>query len=208
VCISKEYLPHKYTNSLYSSCCVLVLSHEHSHINVIIVSPITKILVYKLSCNLLGYVFRLTIKELSSGGKIQRENCTYVTPYLILVLIALKSQLAYSNICIYTGTFHPITGHEGPEGEQIYSCTLPSTLALNVGGWSMPRPGRFTPGKDSVLVVQGAGWASEPVWTSAENLVPTGIRSADRPTCSESLYRLSYPGPAIVKDIKQNHVIV
>ena len=25
---------------------------------------------------------------------------------------------------------------------------LSSTLALDGGGWSMPRPGRFTPGKD------------------------------------------------------------
>jgi hypothetical protein len=28
-----------------------------------------------------------------------------------------------------------------------------------------------------------------------ENLVPTGIRSPDRPARSQSLYRLSYPGP-------------
>ena len=29
----------------------------------------------------------------------------------------------------------------------------------------------------------------------AESLAPTGIRSPDRPACSESLYRLSYPDP-------------
>ena len=35
-----------------------------------------------------------------------------------------------------------------------------------------------------------------PVWTDAENLPPpTGIRSPDRPACSESLYQLSYAGP-------------
>ena len=28
-----------------------------------------------------------------------------------------------------------------------------------------------------------------------ENLAPTGIRSPDRVACSESLYRLSSPGP-------------
>jgi hypothetical protein len=33
------------------------------------------------------------------------------------------------------------------------------------------------------------------VWTGAENLASTGIRSLDRPTRSESLYRLSYRGP-------------
>jgi len=30
-----------------------------------------------------------------------------------------------------------------------------------------------------------------------ENIVFTGIRSRDRPTRSESLYRLSYPGPLV-----------
>jgi len=34
-----------------------------------------------------------------------------------------------------------------------------------------------------------------PVWMGVENLAPTGIRSPDRPTRSESLCRLSYPGP-------------
>ena len=45
----------------------------------------------------------------------------------------------------------------------------------------------FTPGKDPVPIVQGAGWASEPVWTGVENIAPTGIRSPDRPGRSESL---------------------
>ena len=35
------------------------------------------------------------------------------------------------------------------------------------------------------------------VWTRAKNLVPTGIRSPDRPARSESLYRQRYPDPLI-----------
>jgi len=31
------------------------------------------------------------------------------------------------------------------------------------------------------------------VWTSAENLAPTGIQSPDRPARSQSLYHLRYP---------------
>jgi hypothetical protein len=38
------------------------------------------------------------------------------------------------------------------------------------------------------------GWAPASVWTDAENLAPTGIRSPDRPARSESLYRLRHPG--------------
>jgi hypothetical protein len=57
----------------------------------------------------------------------------------------------------------------------------------------MSRPGpHLTPGKDPVPIVQEVGWASGPVWTGAENLAPTGIRSPDRPARRQSLYRLRY----------------
>ena len=37
-------------------------------------------------------------------------------------------------IYIYKGKVHPITCHEGPEGEQRYSSTLSLTSALDGGG--------------------------------------------------------------------------
>ena len=58
-----------------------------------------------------------------------------------------------------------------------------------------PRP-LFTPGKDPVPIVQEAGWSPGPVWTGAENLASTWIPSPDRPTRSQSLYRL---GPCTVR---------
>jgi hypothetical protein len=63
-------------------------------------------------------------------------------------------------------------------------------------GWMVKAtPLPFHPRKrDLISNVQEAGWASGPVWTCAENLTSTGIRSPDRPAHSESLYRLSYPG--------------
>ena len=54
-------------------------------------------------------------------------------------------------------------------------------------GWGVsftPRP-LFTPGKDPVPIVQEAGWVPGPVWTGAENLSPTGIRSPIRPAHSQ-----------------------
>jgi len=51
------------------------------------------------------------------------------------------------------GEVHPSIGHEGPEGKQMYSSTLPSTSALDGGGWSTPQPSRYTPGKDLVTIV-------------------------------------------------------
>ena len=65
-----------------------------------------------------------------------------------------------------------------------------------------PRP-LFTPGKDPVPIVQKAGWAPWPVWTGAENLATTGIRSPDRPARSQSLYRLSYPAHRRVLDCEE-----
>jgi hypothetical protein len=53
-------------------------------------------------------------------------------------------------------------------------------------------PTALYPGKDPVPILQEAGWAPGPVWTGAENLAPTGIRSPDRQSRRQSLYRLNY----------------
>ena len=66
----------------------------------------------------------------------------------------------------------PITDREDLEGEKMHRSTLPSTSALDGGGWLTPRPGRFTHKKDRVPIVYDAGWASGPVWTGEENLAP------------------------------------
>ena len=61
-------------------------------------------------------------------------------------------------------------------------------------GWvvsSTPRP-HFTLGKDPVPILQVAGWAPGPVWTGGKSR-PHRDSILDRPTRSQSLYRLSYP---------------
>ena len=76
------------------------------------------------------------------------------------------------------------------------------TTALEGGEGSASRPGRsLPPGKDAVTIVQEAGWAPGPVWTGAENLAPTGIRSPDRPGRSQSLYPTTLPGPLYEYDL-------
>jgi hypothetical protein len=83
------------------------------------------------------------------------------------------------------------TAHRGSRG-----IALPFLDNGTRRGWKVsvtPRP-LFTPGKDPVPVVQEAGWAPGPVWTSVENLAPTGIPSPDRPARSQSLYLLCYLG--------------
>jgi hypothetical protein len=85
------------------------------------------------------------------------------------------------------GKFHPRTGREGSHVEYKYSSTLCLILVLHGGGWSTPRPGRFTPRRDRDHCTGGC--------MDAKNLAFTGIRFPGRPARSESLYRLSYPGP-------------
>jgi hypothetical protein len=86
---------------------------------------------------------------------------------------------------------------DGPEGGGRDIALLFPDLGARRGGWSAPRPSRFTPGKDPVPTVQEAGWVPETVWTCAKNLAPIGIRFPDRPARGQSLYRLSYHDPPI-----------
>jgi len=61
-------------------------------------------------------------------------------------------------------------------------------------GWvvsSTPLP-HFTPWKDPVHILQEAGWAPGPDWTGGKSH-PHRDSIPDRPTGSQSLYRLSYP---------------
>ena len=76
-------------------------------------------------------------------------------------------------------------------GGYRYSFTLSLISALD-GGWVGGHhhvPGRFTPRKDPVPIVQEAGWAIGPVWTGAEYPTLARIDHLDRPACSQSLYR-------------------
>ena len=87
---------------------------------------------------------------------------------------------------------HPCTGRTAHRwSRDIALLFLDHGIRRGLGVSVTPRP-LFTPGKDPVPIVKEAGWALGPVWTRAENLATTGIRSLDRPARSKSLYRLSY----------------
>ena len=108
----------------------------------------------------------------------------------------MKAQKVFQALSGYvqqlSGLVCPITGHKGPEAE--YYCNHSFFNLSAKWGWVVKAtPRRFIPRKDPVPIVQEAGWAAAPVWTDAENLAPTGIRSPDRPVRSESLYRLICP---------------
>ena len=87
----------------------------------------------------------------------------------------------------YIGKVHPRTGHEGPEVE-MYSSTLSS--AVDEVGGQRHASADLPAGNTRYPLYKEAGWAPGSVWTGAENVAPTGIRSLHRPARSESLYRL------------------
>ena len=70
-----------------------------------------------------------------------------------------------------------------------------------MSGWSTPRPGRFTPPppprKTRYPLYRRLGGPQGRSGRMRKISPPTGIRSTDRPARTESLYRLSYPGPFI-----------
>jgi len=77
-----------------------------------------------------------------------------------------------------------------------------AVLFLNLAarwGWVMNAtlPSLYALVRDPVPIVMEAGWIPGPARMGTKNPAPTGIRSPDRPVCSESLYRLHYPSPQI-----------
>ena len=135
---------------------------------------------------------RVTCAEILSQFRIKTfELCKSSSCYLWFFLVCAAAKV------------HLITGHEVPKGAYRYSSAHSLTSALDGGRCSTPRSGRFTPGKVPVPLVWEAGWPPAPVWTGAENLAPTGIRSPDRPARSESLYRLNYSG----HDLYRSHTL-
>jgi hypothetical protein len=94
-----------------------------------------------------------------------------------------------------------------PKVEKIWSFNVPGTpwatsaccrmtfIFTIWGGWSRPHPGRFSPRERPGTICKG-GNQGRSRWLQKIS-PPTGIRSPDRPSRNESLYRLSYPGPLL-----------
>jgi hypothetical protein len=86
----------------------------------------------------------------------------------------MKYMRTYKLMKVKKGKVRSITDHEGPEGEQRYSSALSLTLT--------PRPGRFTPGKEtrypSCRRLDGSQGRSGRVRKISP---PTGMRSPNRP---------------------------
>jgi hypothetical protein len=119
----------------------------------------------------------------------------------MILIILLTFTDIYTELIIWLGfRFNSfLIGLEGllEESSGIALLSFCAPRHWMVVGGQHHAPAAFTPGKEPVPIVQEAGWASEPVWIGAENLVPAGVRSPDLPARSKSLYWLRYLGSLI-----------
>ena len=112
-----------------------------------------------------------------------------------------SSLLNFPRICnnlLVTNSIKGNSPHKLPWRDRegvICSSTFSFNLDARWGVWSTPCPDNFAPGIDPISIVYEAGWVSRSVWMRAKKLAPSGIRSPDRPTPSELIHRLRYPGP-------------
>ena len=112
--------------------------------------------------------------EIHSKTSVFSKMAAYLSTYIVIALLPLCKFCAPVMLSLLitksTVKVHPITGHEGPEGQWRYTCTLYLSSVLDgVGGKC------HTPGNDMVPIVQKAGFAPGPFWMCVKNLVLTGI---------------------------------
>ena len=101
-------------------------------------------------------------------------------------------KLSISCMAVQRDKVHPRTGHEGPDGEYMYSCTLSLTSAIG-GEWvvnATPMP-LYPRERPCTHCIEGWLGPRARLEGSRKIRLPTGIRSPVRPASSESVYRLS-----------------
>jgi len=84
--------------------------------------------------------FRLSVSLAYTDLLYSFYSVSFITSLYYLMLEVISR-------CGSKGKFHPRTGHEDPEGEQIYNSTLPSTSTLDGVGCKHHAPAALPPGK-------------------------------------------------------------
>jgi hypothetical protein len=105
----------------------------------------------------------------------------------------------------FTNTPQP---HDVWGGGWKYRSTFFLTSAVAGGEWSASRPGLFTPEERVVSTDWIKGWVEpragldDVEWRKFLTVLGLELRPVDRPTRSQSLYRLRYPGSSC------NHMMI
>ena len=94
--------------------------------------------------------------------------------------------------CTLVQALRLCTGHMAHRGSRGIALPFHDHGTRRWWGASVAPQPLITPGKDLVPIVQEAGWPQDRSGQVRKISPPTGIRSPDRPTRSQSLYQLSY----------------
>ena len=86
------------------------------------------------------------------------------------------------------GKIHIITHNRGTAVDEKYSSTLSLTSTVDGGGWLTPRPGRFTPEKETRYSLCRRLGGPQGRCGRVPKIFFTRNRSPDLPARSESLY--------------------
>ena len=107
----------------------------------------------------------------------------------------LGQALYFFNKC--KGKVFPLRGWMWPGGWlEVYLYSSMTAALEGVSGQQYASAVLY-PRERPAPIVQEAGWTPGPVWTGGKSS-PTGIRSQHRPSRSQSLCRLSYPGHTLM----------
>ena len=121
---------------------------------------------------------------------MHNSHCHRVTAHLQLnvLFLLLVVVVLYRKVKVKWSRYRPGVAQSVGRGIALlfHDCGIRRGRVVS----STPRP-HFTPGKDSVPILQEAGWAPGPVWTDGKSR-PHRDSIPDRPARSQSLYRLSY----------------
>ena len=107
-----------------------------------------------------------------------------------MVVIGQKHRTLYMRTKV-----HPITCHEGPEGEYGHNPTLSLTSALDGVYGQCHASTALPPGKTRYPLYKSLGRPHVRSGRVRKFSTPAGARSQDCTSRSKSLCRLSYPGP-------------
>jgi hypothetical protein len=118
-------------------------------------------------------------KNWSAGLKVEMETDRQHVDFILLQILLLRKKIqSHQMTCLCRAS----------QEVEVYFQPFRKPGARR-DGWSVSRSGRFTTVKNTAPFVQGAGWASGPVWTGTEKYAFTRIRSPDDPARSVSLYQ-------------------
>jgi hypothetical protein len=164
---------------------------------------LTEAFLFNLGSRLLGGILAVPVTVFPPPPSLSSNQCVPVKNTLgwsavefcaceirRLFPVVFRVTIAFHKVdCKGKGNVHPRTCQEGTEGEWTYNYFF--NFSARWDGWPTPRPGRFTPGKETRCPLYRRPGGPLGWFGRVRKISPPPV--FDPP--ARWLYRLSYPGP-------------